>query len=100
MRFRKKPVVIDAFQLTEAVYSDPEQWPEWFSKPFGSPTRGSQLYVFLDDGVVFVRTLEGYLRADVGDWIIKEILNPLSMYPCKPDIFQETYDPVELKHSA
>ena len=45
------------------------------------------------EGFVYVSTLEGTMRADVGDWIIKGVKGEL--YPCKPDIFQQTYDPVD-----
>ena len=48
----------------------------------------------LDDGRIFVsiRTLEGTMRADEGDWIIKGVQG--EFYPCKPDIFAATYEPV------
>lgn len=40
-----------------------------------------------------VPTLEGIMTADVGDWIIKGVQG--ECYPCKPDIFEATYDPVK-----
>ena len=40
-----------------------------------------------------IYTLEGIMRADLGDWIIRGVKG--EFYPCKPDIFEETYDPVE-----
>ena len=90
MRFRKKPVVIDAFQLTEDVYRDPAKWPKWTSENFADPLPRQP---HMHEGVVYVRTMEGNMRADVNDWIIKGVKGEL--YPCKPDIFQQTYDPVE-----
>ena len=42
---------------------------------------------------LFVRTLEGNMKAEVGDWIIKGINGEL--YPCKPDIFDKTYEKVD-----
>ena len=48
MKFRKKPVVIEAFQLNDGVYSDPEKWPEWVYKGFGAPGRGRTCSVFKD----------------------------------------------------
>ena len=75
MQFKKKPVVVDAFQLTESVYHAPEKWPEWVSKTLGPPTRVGQILVFMEEGVVldvFVRTLEGNMKANVNDWIIRE----------------------------
>ena len=59
MKFRKKPVVVEAYQTKETVY---------------------------------IETLEGTHRADPGDWIITGVKG--EQYPCKPDIFEQTYEPV------
>jgi len=59
-KFRKKPVVIEAFQATERQV---------------------------------IHTLEGDMVAEIGDWIITGVKGEI--YPCKPDIFELTYDPVE-----
>jgi len=45
------------------------------------------------DKAFMIRTLEGLLRADVGDWIITGIRG--EQYPCKPDIFEKTYEEVK-----
>jgi hypothetical protein len=82
-RYRKKPVVIDAWQM------QPGQAPEWL-------TAGSITQLIGDDGsvaVIIVHTLEGDMRAEMGDWIIKGVKGEL--YPCKPDIFAATYEEVE-----
>ncbi len=42
---------------------------------------------------LYIETLEGNMRADVGDYIIKGVNG--EFYPCKPDIFEKTYEPVE-----
>lgn len=60
MKYRKKPVVIEAWQTNEAVV---------------------------------IETLEGTMRADPGDWIITGVKG--EVYPCKPDIFEATYEPVD-----
>lgn len=44
------------------------------------------------DRVLIIPTLEGNMRADVGDWIITGIRG--EQYPCKPDVFARTYEPV------
>lgn len=79
MKFRKKPIVIEAFQLgfTDA--------PEWY------PGKGC----WGDNGETWeiIHTLEGDMRANFGDWIIKGVEGEI--YPCKPDIFEKTYEPVE-----
>ena len=45
------------------------------------------------NGAVYINTLEGKMRADPGDWIITGVKG--ERYPCKPDIFEETYELVE-----
>lgn len=59
-RFRKKPVVVTAYQT---------------------------------DVEIQIETLEGIMTASPGDWIITGVNG--EQYPCKPDIFEKTYEPVE-----
>lgn len=47
----------------------------------------------LRSGYVSILTLEGRMRAECGDWIIKGVKG--EFYPCKPDIFEATYDAIE-----
>lgn len=87
-RFRKKPVEIDAVRNTG-------EWApivEFLDSvgcgriPFGhipDVTRNA-------DGTLNIRTLEGVMRADVGDWVIRGVQG--EFYPCKPDIFAATYE--------
>lgn len=58
-KFRKKPVIVEAYQT---------------------------------DTEMIIQTLEGPLHASVGDWIITGIRG--EQYPCKPDVFEKTYEPV------
>ena len=81
MKFRKKPVVIEAVQLTR------ELKPADLFAFFGSFER-----VVVGSDHIVIRTLEGDMRADEGDWIIRGIKG--EFYPCKPDIFAATYEPV------
>ena len=78
MKFRKKPVVIEAIQF-DGTLSSLEAFaiPE-VSQEFGSRT--AQIY-----------TLEGVMTAEPGDWIICGVKG--EFYPCKPDIFEATYEP-------
>lgn len=89
-KFRKKPIVIEAFKWT--ADEKQEEDPEWMVEPINN----GEVY-FLDSGTpvvkMAIKTLEGTMIADRGDWIIKGIKNEL--YPCKPDIFEATYDKVE-----
>lgn len=89
-KFRKKPVVIEAVQLTEealrgTVFDD-------FAVKTGcdpdSPTRDYFPFIAL-----LIPTLEGVMEAKMGDWIITGVNG--EKYPCKPDIFEKTYEPAE-----
>ncbi len=83
MKFRKKPVVIEAFMF--AGGSEEPGWPDfWLSAG----------HRFADDGeTVVITTLEGEMTGNKGDFIIKGDAG--EFYPCKPDIFEQTYEPAE-----
>lgn len=83
MKYRKKPVVIDAWRFNGQSDLD---WPSWIFK-YKSP---EGLTAFSMDGKLFVPTLEGMMTAAPGDWIIRGIAGEI--YPCKDDIFQKTYE--------
>ena len=75
--FRKKPVVIEAVQF------DPDNW---------AATEGVEIIRLEYGGAVArIKTLEGTMLAQPGDWIIRGVKGEL--YPCKPDIFDATYEP-------
>ena len=82
-KFRKKPVVIEAYCLMGNM-----ERPDWLHKAMHD---GSVR--FEDGGVGFIQTLEGEMRAEPTDWIIRGVKGEL--YPCKPDIFAATYEPVD-----
>ncbi len=85
MKYRKKPVVIEAYQ--------------WLNQDDG------EIFVWLNEGNahwgragsdnegMYISTLEGRMYCAKGDWLIKGIKN--EFYPCKPDIFEATYEPVQ-----
>ena len=79
--YRKKPVVIEAVQVGPEIPR-----PGWFQE---AVNRGD-IY-FEVRGPTYINTLEGVMRAEIGDWIIKGVKGEI--YPCKPDIFAATYDP-------
>jgi len=83
VKYRKKPVVIEAFR-------------------FDGRNRGLIVSWMLDHSVTvpdplgeafLIPTLEGVMRASIGDYIIKGVQG--EFYPCKPDIFAATYEAVE-----
>ena len=88
-KFRKKPVVIEAIQFTQDadvneasdglfVWLDAELHDYWYDDECDQ---------------IVIPTLEGDMRASVGDWIIRGVQG--EFYPCKPDIFEQTYEGVE-----
>jgi len=85
MKFRKRPVIIEAVQ--------------WRTDNLDEIIDGLRLEndslksVYpTSDGGLYIRTLEGQMLASHGDWIIKGVAGEL--YPCKPDIFERTYEAV------
>lgn len=86
MKYVKKPVVIEAFSLVPG-----ELIPNWFTEAMDS---GKVTLISDGSGLrAYIETLEGTMFAAPGDYIIRGIYGEL--YPCKPDIFKQTYDPVE-----
>ena len=95
-RFRKKPVVIEAFQMTPERRQDNNGWPEWMHRAWNEAREApGSLYPTVPatgDGTLSIGTLEGQHLVSWGDWIICGVKGEL--YPCKPDIFAATYEPV------
>lgn len=86
MKFRKKPVVIEAEQLFGM--DSALGIINWSEGMIGLKERS-----FKDPIELCIPTLEGTMTAKIGDWIIKGVNG--EFYPCKPDIFKKTYEPVE-----
>jgi hypothetical protein len=84
-KYRKKPVVIEAVQWNGANHLITET----FMKGSGATIDYSQSKL----GVIQIPTLEGVMTAQAGDWIIKGVQG--EFYPCKPDIFEQTYEAAE-----
>jgi hypothetical protein len=88
MKFRKKPVVIDAMQFHGGWSGDGRDILDWMGKG-GNWTAGASN----EPGTLSIQTLEGTMTAVEGDWIIKGVKG--EFYPCKPAIFELTYEPAE-----
>jgi hypothetical protein len=89
MKFRKKPVVIEAEQFTEwETEDDGHQYVTLHGKRF--PVYRD----VLDENraVIFISTMEGDMAAPLGYWVIKGVQGEL--YGCQPDIFEQTYEKV------
>ena len=89
MRYRKKPVVIEAMRTDGTL--DAARRIEAWSTNVVRRARYHQDRGTCDE--MEVRTLEGTMRAEPGDWIIRGVQG--EFYPCKPDIFDATYEPVD-----
>ena len=94
MKYRKKPVVIDAFQMTEERYLDNSEWPEWLNKAWNKYEDESGCVYYLYGGQeLWINTFEGPIKISYRDYIIQGVAGEL--YPCKPDIFEATHEVVE-----
>ena len=78
LKYRKKPVVIEALRFTG------------FNAVELMRFCGNAVGEIYDNQAAFINTLEGTMRANVGDYIIKGVNG--EFYPCKPDIFEKTYE--------
>lgn len=87
MKYRKKPVVIEAVHFTDTDYGTLVSIGSMGLKP-------ELLY---DPLRLVIETLEGTMIANLGDYIIKGVNG--EFYPCKPDIFNKTYEPVKAGES-
>ena len=95
MKFRKKPVVIEAFQMTEARRWSNEDWPEWLHRAWQKEIGETNcLWCDVDAPHTFlhISTLEGVHNVTWDDWIIQGVQGEI--YPCKPDIFDANYEEV------
>ena len=96
MKYRKKPVIIEAFKYDGDFIDSKGSYyiPDWAISAFES---GIMYYNSMyDEGEpceLFIKTLEGIHHVSVGDYVIKGIEGEL--YPCKPDIFEKTYELAE-----
>ena len=92
MKYRKKPVVIEAVQFRgfnkENGQVELSERPDWLVEEFGG-----RIVFFDKPNALTIRTLEGDMIASLGDYIIKGVNGEL--YPCKPNIFEKTYEKVE-----
>lgn len=83
--YRKKPVVVEAFRLTEDNALELALW-------CGGRIVQDWSTVSKRVAGVDIPTLEGAMRGDLGDWLIRGVKG--EFYPCKPDIFAATYEEV------
>lgn len=88
MKFRKKPVVIEAIQYTGDNLGEILEFINAHT-----PEGTKRKYWAGEGGTLCIETLEGTMRASFDDWVIIGVAG--EVYPCKPDIFKETYEPAD-----
>ena len=91
-KYRKLPVEIEAFKLDINTFSFGEDRPDWFNDALHEG-KASIHMVDKNGNVGFIETLEGKHLMKPNDYIIKGIKGEI--YPCKPDIFEKTYEEVK-----
>jgi hypothetical protein len=103
MKYRKKPVIIEAIQFTREMAEGSQTLPDGVQFCRRSLSPNGKFPEYCNDGVYLknfttchrhiIKTLEGDFRVDIGDWIIKGVKG--EFYACRNDIFLETYEKVE-----
>lgn len=87
MKVRKKPIVVEAFQMTRERRNDNSEWPVWLQKAW----QDDVVTIAIDgSNRLMIETLEGKHLVSWDDYIIQGVAGEL--YPCKPDIFWATYE--------
>jgi len=96
MKFKKKPIIVEAKQVTSDSI---DEIADWCAGGKRFPVCASNPNLFAAAGIDFlhpyisIQTLEGEMKALLGDWVIKGVKG--EFYPCKPDIFEATYEAAE-----
>lgn len=105
-KYVKKPIIIEAFQMTKKRRLDQTEWPDWLIEAHDNFDQDEWDSGKYKPNVMFpkeqdesdgtdkfiIHTLEGLHIVNWNDWIIRGVAREL--YPCKPDIFEMTYDKV------
>ncbi len=90
-RYRKKPVEVNAYQMTNNNMYDWWNWPAWLHEAlFKVP--GSKGSLIKDGCTIHIHTLDGKQLVSTNDYIIQDVKGEI--YPCKPDIFEMKYEEV------
>jgi len=92
MKYCKKPVVIEAFQMTRERIESNRDWPEWLNRAWNIESDKEGAFFGIATDGLHIRTLEGVHHVSEGDYIIQGVKGEI--YPCKPDIFEMTYEKV------
>lgn len=89
-KYRKKPVVIDAVKLTEDNFEEVESFIGVGDDTHRHYNNEVDFVKHKNPCGLHIKTLEGLMLASIGDYVIKGVQG--EFYPCKPDIFEQTYE--------
>ena len=93
MKYRKKPIVIEAYQVTEFDYDGFLMFSHFCNPPFWLEDAAAGKKVYVKGHMIYIETLEGDMRVSINDYIVRGVDGEL--YPCKASIFEKTYERVE-----
>lgn len=101
MKAQKKPVIVDCFVMDWSVAHDIDKWPSWLREAYVPFSEAAGVIQWAYSGErsdrfgnhLVINTLEGPMKVTMGDVIVKGVKGEL--YPCKRDIFDETFEVVE-----
>lgn len=97
MKYRKRPIVVEAYQMTLQRRQDDSGWPEWLRRAWDvnrdEPGSLHPTVEGIGDGTLSITTLEGEHLVSWDDYIIRGVQGEI--YPCKPGIFKATYECIE-----
>lgn len=90
MKFRKKPIIIEAYRVVDLLRFFEKSWKDLPKVVADAYETG----IFVPcSNILYIETLEGNMEAKKEDWLICGVKG--EFYPCKPDIFEATYEKVE-----
>lgn len=89
MKFKKKPVIIEAFKVKDILDAAGK---DWYTLPKCIRDSYEEGKFLFKSNAIDIWTLEGTMTGNIDDWIIKGVKG--EYYPCKPDIFEITYEPI------
>lgn len=92
-KYRKKPVVVEAIKLEHNKESVIDAVKFVFNEDMETGYANAMYDIVSTNGGLIISTLEGEMKADFGDYIIKGIIG--EFYPCKSEVFEATYEKVE-----
>lgn len=90
MKYRKKPIVIEAFQMTSERMNVNHEWPQWMHEAWNKDSAAEGALLRSISGRVAVQHNGSTIEVNEGDWIIRGVTGEI--YPCPPDIFEATYE--------